>query len=140
MILVTKKTKTLWWSFVFLLLVLIDQLVKCLVRDIFKNDLFAFSLPLPSWMMFAVYAIILFFIIRYCIKSYKIFSSYQWFAWTLILAGAALNIGERIILGYVRDFIFITTGVFNLADGYIIAGVVILLFFGLLKNNANYAK
>lgn len=125
--LMTKNKKTLWWSFVFLLLVLIDQVVKHFVKDIFKNDRFIFSLPLPAWLMFVGYAVILFFIIRYCIKNYKAFTHWQWFAWIAILGGGASNIGERIVLGYVRDFIFIATGVFNLADGYIIAGIIILL-------------
>ena len=55
-----------------------------------------------------------------------------YFAWMLIFAGAASNIGERILLGYVRDFIYITfykwTGVYNAADFYILIGIVILLF------------
>ena len=52
-------------------------------------------------------------------------------AWALVLAGGASNIIERIIMGSVRDFIYIhwrnLTGIYNLADFYIIVGVLVLL-------------
>lgn len=48
-------------------------------------------------------------------------------AWTLVFAGAISNVTERVVLGYVRDFIFIFGGILNLADLYILGGVFILL-------------
>ena len=49
----------------------------------------------------------------------------------LTFAGALSNVVERIVLGSVRDFIYIIfyhwVGVYNLADGYIIAGIILLL-------------
>jgi lipoprotein signal peptidase len=50
------------------------------------------------------------------------------FAWALIVAGAVSNIGERLLLGSVRDYIRLSTGIFNLADGYILMGMFILLW------------
>jgi lipoprotein signal peptidase len=59
----------------------------------------------------------------------------------MIFAGAASNIGERILLGYVRDFIYISlykwTGVYNAADGYIILGIVLLLIKSASVNDKN---
>ncbi len=117
-------------TFVFLFLVFmgIDQLTKIWAARIFKNVNFAFSIPLPVVAMFAIYFIVLAMIFYYVFKHNREFSKITTLAWTLIFAGAICNIVERIILGYVRDWIYITSGIFNLADVYIIAGVVILLF------------
>ncbi len=124
----TKTKKNLWWVLVFLLLIFFDQTAKYFYTGkIFQNNKFVFSLPFPQWLMFSLYAVILFFIIKYCAKNYQDLNKRQWFAWTLIMAGAVSNIGERIALGYVRDFVYIFNGVFNIADGYIITGIIILL-------------
>ena len=127
----------LWGGFLFAALIIIDQLIKHFVSHIFLNNRFAFSLPVPSALMYVIYFAVLAGILIYIVKNYKNFTGWIWFAWILILAGAVSNIGERIILGSVRDFIYITvfnwTGIYNLADGYIIVGIVLLLF-GHTKN------
>lgn len=119
--------KPFFWVFVFLFLIAIDQFIKNLAIKPFKNFNFAFSLPAPQWLMFAFYGATLFFIIKHCVNNFKNFNFSQMSAWFLIVAGAISNIGERIALGYVRDYIYIWTGVFNLADGYIILGITILI-------------
>lgn len=139
-----ERVSFVFWFGLFLVLVGIDQLTKYLafhtsfgsflnalkpaVRKFhYFNHNFAFSLPLPPWLMYILYAAILGLIIWYIAKSFRRLSALAWTAWILILAGALSNIGERMSLGYVRDFIYIMSGIFNLADGYIIAGVAILL-------------
>lgn len=109
-------------------LVVIDQAVKFFITHPFLNQRFAFGLPLPSGLMFLVYGIILFWIVVYCRRHFTKFNRLEILAWTLILAGGISNLGERIVLGFVRDYIYVWTGVFNLADAYIILGVLILLF------------
>lgn len=121
------------WLFamVFLLLVLFEQLVKAGVSRVFHNDKFAFSLPVPAMWMYALYAVILVGLAWYVIKHHRYFGAREWLGLTLIFAGAASNIGERLVLGYVRDYIYLTafswTGIYNLADGYIIAGIFLLI-------------
>jgi lipoprotein signal peptidase len=78
--------------------------------------------------MYGIYAGALILIFWYLAKHFFNFDSIQAWAWILILAGALANIGERIVLGYVRDFIYIFNGIFNFADGYIILGIVLLLW------------
>lgn len=114
-------------TFVFLFLISVDQFTKFFAENIFKNSVFAFSLPLPVWLIYTIYAFVLGAMLVYCLKNYQKFSKQQSLAWVVIFSGAVSNIGERIILGYVRDWIFILNGVLNLADFYILLGILILL-------------
>ena len=133
-------------AFVFLFLILADQLVKNYASNVFKNSNFAFSLPLPVWLMYIIYTAVFIGLVYYCAKNYRAFNFASKLAWTLIFAGAFSNIIERIMLGYVRDFIYLTlykwTGIYNLADGFIILGIVILLFqsSGRSKRNKVYSN
>jgi len=117
----------------FAFLVLADQLSKYFAKRISPNHAFAFSLPLPVGIMYLIYALVLGGIIYYTWKNRENFSAPALLAWTLIFTGAICNVLERLVLGYVRDFIYITfsrwTGVYDLADFYIILGVLILLFW-----------
>lgn len=52
------------------------------------------------------------------------------FSFVLIISGAIGNLIDRIFLGYVRDFLYfrlIDFPVFNLADTFVVVGVMILL-------------
>lgn len=117
------------WTAGFFLLVAIDQFTKRLPELAFLNDRFAFSLPLPVWVMYAIYAAVLGGSVWYVWGRRNVLDGWQKLAWLLVWAGALSNIGERLVLGYVRDWIYILNGVFNLADGYILLGIAILLFF-----------
>ena len=116
-------------SFVFLFVILIatDQASKYLAKDIFQNHNFAFSLPVSAYLMYLVYFIGIASIAAYLFKQHQNLPKANFFAWLVILAGAGSNVGERVVLGYVRDWIYIGNGVFNFADGYIIAGLLILI-------------
>jgi lipoprotein signal peptidase len=125
------------WSFFFLSLIffaaiILDQLVKHLAATQFLNYNFAFSLPIPELLMYGIYILAVSGMLYYVMKNYQSFPFYLGLAWALIFAGAASNIFERIYLGYVRDFIYFSfykwTGIYNLADFYIILGILILLF------------
>ncbi len=127
-----KNARSILGKGVFLLfgLILIDQFSKIFPKTIFLNNNFAFSLPVPVVLMYLIYALVLFFMGRHIWKNFKTFSLKELTAWNLIFAGALSNIGERIVLGYVRDWIYIYNGIFNLADGYIIVGIILLLSLG----------
>jgi signal peptidase II len=131
----SQKNAQLFWLpgvFLFIALILIDQVSKYFAKNIFRNYAFAFSLPVPSSFIYLIYAVVLGGMIYYVLKNNKNFSVFVKIAWTFIFAGALSNISERILLGFVRDFVYISfykwTGIYNLADGYIILGIVIILF------------
>ncbi len=94
---------------------------------IFPNSNFAFSLKFSHLIIYAVYFLLLVFLtvwfIRLENRSKKITLGF-----TLIVVGALSNIFDRIMLGYVRDFIYVFWGnIFNLADLYILAGIIFLI-------------
>lgn len=130
-----KKNAPVFWPtgiFLFIIFILADQFLKYFIGNAFRNSAFAFSLPVPTILIYLIYFVVVLGMVYYVQKNQKDFSVYSKLAWVLIFAGAASNIGERIFLGYVRDFIYISfykwTGVYNVADGYIILGIIILLF------------
>lgn len=128
---IKRNERTSISSFVFCLLALVagDWLIKYFIpkSEFFFNGNFAFSLPLPVWLMYGIYFFVISAIAVYLLKKFSQMDKREKFAWTFILAGAASNVGERLVLGYVRDYIHIFNGVFNLADGYILGGIALLL-------------
>jgi signal peptidase II len=126
-----ERPKYFAFVFSFIALILFDQIAKYFAHNIFRNSNFAFSLPLPAWLMYLIYTAVLAAMVYYISKHNRNFSLAVKIAWTLIFAGAVANITERIVLGYVKDFIYITflkwTGVYNLADFFIIFGVITLV-------------
>lgn len=96
-------------------------------KELFRNYAFAFSWPVPEPLMYAIYSAVMLALVAYVSRYYQKFGTGQAVGWTLIFTGALANIGERLALGYVRDFIYIWHGIFNFADGYIILGVAILM-------------
>jgi lipoprotein signal peptidase len=127
-----------------LLLIAVDQIIKYVVFRVvsssgtivsgfgikpFLNYNFAFSLPLPVVLMYAFYVVAIIVISWYLLTRYKNMDRLTILAWLLIAAGALSNFGERTILGYVKDYIFIFQGIFNLADFYILGAVLFLLIW-----------
>lgn len=119
-------------SFLFFLFTFIDQFTKRFVLKeqsalVFRNENFAFSLELPSFLMYPTYVVLLGLLLNWFVKkeNKKILDK---LGFVLILSGAVSNIGERILNGFVIDFIHIHTGVFNIADFFIILGILFLFF------------
>ncbi len=123
------KDKILY-SFLLFLFVVVDQASKHFFSgglNEFRNYVFAFSLPLPLVLIYIIYIFLLALLVAWFYrKQNKTWQTKLGFI--LILAGAISNIGERIYFGYVRDFIHLFNGVFNLADFIIIAGILFLIF------------
>ncbi len=120
------------WFFYTATLILIDQLSKLAAGHlgwlIFLNDQFAFSLPVPVALMYVIYLVVLIAISIYVYKTWIRFDDLQKTAWVFVYAGGLSNVVERIFLGHVRDFIPILNGTLNLADFFIIFGLLLLLY------------
>ena len=89
-----------------------------------------FAGQIPAWFLIFIGIFVTFIIIYMMIKSTNV--SEKW-ALTMIIAGAASNIFDRIINGYVIDFIYfhykgMYWPAFNFADIYISVGISIFLY------------
>lgn len=125
---------------VFFMLIVLDQITKQRADRIFENHNFAFSLAVPVVLMYGIYSLAIFTMLIYLYRNYHQLLIFEQIAWVLILAGAVSNVGERTIFGFVRDWVYIYTGVFNLADGYIILGILILFFYSLMTKTTEMTK
>ena len=80
------------------------------------------------WLFFVLIPLIVLLIIFFLVK----YKPKHWVARTaaaLILSGAAGNMFDRIVFGYVRDFIYlkaINFAIFNVADMAIVVGAILL--------------
>jgi len=129
--------------FVIVVLLFIDQFTKAVARIIFPetrdalawfqfqltaNEGMAFSLPLPKFfLIFFGIAVAIF--LGWMIWRQK-FSPWEMVSATFIFAGAVGNIIDRIFLRAVTDFIRLGGfPIFNFADIFITAGVVMFVWY-----------
>lgn len=133
-----------FWIVLIIIFILIDQLTKFLAQSfgwlIFLNDQFAFSLPLATWLMYTINVAVIIGIGLYLHKTWQRQNRIQHYAWTLVLAGGLSNLLERLVLGHVRDFIPIANGMLNVADFFIILGLILLLVSSRYQENHSYKK
>ena len=108
-----------------------------IVRNIFyitlvRNTGIAFGLFRNQWVVSVIIPVILLALIAYSIYYYKKskdVSRIYVIAVSLILSGAIGNLIDRMMFGYVIDFIdFRIWPVFNLADSAITIGTLLILF------------
>jgi signal peptidase II len=127
-----------------LIIILLDQLTKILTKNInitilpflklisVKNTGAAFGIFREFSLLIIFVSIIIIILLIYYINKIP---KKDYFAYSLIIGGAIGNLIDRIILGYVRDFISIWIWpVFNIADMAISIGIIIIIF-NELKNN-----
>jgi signal peptidase II len=91
---------------------------------LYKNFNLIFNITLPEWAMYGLIGIILAVLILLLVKNYILKNIFLIFSLSLIIAGAVSNLFDRIIFGYIVDFLsFFNYSVFNLSDVYIVSGV-----------------
>ena len=136
-----------------IVLLVIDQLSKYEIKNILQlgesisiipnvfnltyiqNRGAAFGFMQNKQIIFVIIAIIMFGIGIYCIQQKK-YNKMEKFSISLIVAGACGNALDRIFNGYVTDFIdfrFIWKYIFNIADIYIVVGVIIFIIANIKK-------
>ena len=127
----------------FAILLIIDQVSKILVRPDTHIDLGILSINFVTntgisfglfkgnnLAMIIIYLVVLGLLIYYLLKQKPMHQTWYY----LIITGLIGNLIDRIFRGYVIDFInFKIWPVFNLADVFIVAGVVMIIIM-LIKN------
>ena len=126
-----------------ILLVVLDQVTKYYFqgKNIAVNSFFSFTYLENTGVAFGMFQgynfIWIFVYIAALFIVWKYFRMYK-LAWAIITAGIIGNLIDRLVFGFVRDFIaFDFWAVFNLADTYNTIAVI-LLFYALWKEEKVY--
>lgn len=144
-----------------ILFLLIDQISKILVIKFFdinngieliKNFFYltythntgaAFSILTGQRLLLILVAVIILILIFNYIRKNKVEGKVEKIAFSLIIGGSLGNLIDRIIRGYVIDFLdFKIFGynfpVFNLADTFIVVGVLLMLITTLTRKEVKH--
>ncbi len=94
-----------------------------------RNTHFLFYWNMPAWLVFGCIVLAVVGMVSVWWREYQQQHWFNTILVTVVLVGAASNLFDRLWYGSVVDFISIPWwSVFNLADIYIIAGVLALLY------------
>lgn len=124
---------------IIVLLVLVDQFLKCLIIKYLANIVSPNYGVLFGWINNPM-VILLVLILGFCalvwmVKKLDLSKPLLLFALVLIFSGAISNVFDRILRGYVIDYIYLGLWpTFNLADIYIFSGVVLLIYEIFINN------
>jgi signal peptidase II len=91
--------------------------------EFFANPGIAFGISFPLIPLLITTPLILWFFFR----TQKQTTLWSHIGFALICAGALSNMLDRVLYGYVIDYLRLIISMFNLADVYILVGVIILL-------------
>lgn len=137
--------------FISLFLVFLDFISKLLIVNFLKSDIFLINDFLyftfvtntgTFWglfsninLFFIFLSIFLLILLIYIIIKKTTLDKFNTFFYSLILSGITGNFIDRILRGYVVDFIGIKIlnynfPIFNFADVYIVIGVLLFIFIG----------
>jgi signal peptidase II len=119
-------------------LTLLDQLSKLAIvkyGDFTTNTGIAFSLKIPHLIILIMIPILLLLIVYIAYKELNCSKFITQISVSLLIAGGLGNYMDRLISGFVIDFVSIWKWPsFNLADTYITIGVLlIIIFYGKIK-------
>jgi signal peptidase II len=95
----------------------------------YQNSGFAFSLPLFSFLLWPVLLLALLGLLYLVFKNWQKSRLEVRLGMLLVLSGALSNIGERMVLGFVRDPFQVFMGFWNVADAFILVGVIIWWYY-----------
>lgn len=132
------------------LFVLLDQLSKWLVAEYLKEPIWilpsiglryaentgiAWGIAIPFPILPILNFIMLGLCIYLAIKYLNLRHMLAQIAFSMVVAGAVGNIYDRILRGFVIDFISVWIWpIFNLADAFLVVGTfIILVFYGKIK-------
>lgn len=139
------KLKILYLIIIGLVLIGIDQFFKFVVVNYLPQDGFfvlnnnlgiasfqnpgvAFGLPMPKVIMYIVIFLILYFLLQKFQQELKKMNFIVLFSLMLVISGAISNLIDRVFRGFVIDYIHLfNLSVLNLADLYIIIGIIIMI-------------
>lgn len=104
-----------------------------------KNFGAAFSIMQNSRLLLIITALIILYIIILYLKKNKIDNNIEIVGYSLIIGGLLGNLFDRIIYGYVIDFLDLYIlnfdfAIFNIADSSIVIGIILLLIISIRRS------
>jgi signal peptidase II len=104
------------------------SLKKFFCLELYKNYHLIFNFKIPTIFLYSLISLTLLILLIFLIKEYYAKNTFFIFCLSLIVVGAISNLIDRLLFGYVVDFLsFFDYSIFNLADVYIFAGVGLIL-------------
>lgn len=92
----------------------------------------AFSMFSNSTLFLTIFSVIMLIVFTLAYVFFKINNTLYFISVSMICGGALGNIIDRVMFGYVRDFVkveFFDFAIFNIADSFICIGVILLIFY-----------
>lgn len=143
--------KRLWMYFAGIIVLILDQLFKWFAIDfvtrggffnwkffefgLYKNEGIAFGIKIPQELFYGLVIFIMYFIYEKFKKEIKERNFLIITSLILIGSGAISNIVDRIIRGYVVDYLhFFNISAINLADVVIVIGIGMLMWKEIWQN------
>lgn len=113
---------------------------KFIGLQLYKNYHLIFNLEIMPLLFYFFISLTLLIILALLAKNYLTRNTFLIFSFSLILIGAISNLIDRLLYGYVIDFLsFFDYSIFNLADVYIFVGAGLILI-RLTTNNKRRAS
>jgi len=130
------REKTQVLSIFLILLFVFERVLKNFYfssHKVFYNQRLAFNLYLGQGVFYLFFFLIFSLLIFFLILSFKKGKTLPFFSFGLIIIGALSNFLDRLFYQAVIDYWQIPLTIFNLADIYILIGVILLFFLALWK-------
>ncbi|OGF21545.1 hypothetical protein A2316_04305 [Candidatus Falkowbacteria bacterium RIFOXYB2_FULL_38_15] len=113
---------------------------KFIGLQLFKNYHLIFNLKLNQYLLYLFIFLILSCVLLFLIKNYEEKNYFLVFCFSLITIGAISNLLDRLLYGYVVDFLsFFDYSIFNLADVYIFVGAGLILI-KIFKSDVSFPR
>ena len=146
--------------FITIISILLDQLIKFVISHFFavgdsltiinnffnityvKNNGAAFSILQGNQILLIIITILTIFLINYFLIKSKNITNFEVITYGFLLGGIYGNFIDRILLGYVIDYLDFTIfgynfAIFNLADILIVVSIFLLLIYSFKKDDNN---
>jgi len=131
-----------FWFLLVIVLIALDQISKWLATiyapEIVQHNFgSAFSLGIPLWIV-VIFSFLVLIAIVYLHGNLKNDESvWKHYLWAMIFAGTFGNLIDRLVFGYVVDFIDVGFwSVFNIADVYLSIGAFLFIWFYVIKSKS----
>jgi len=125
-----KNKRVIFYFFFIVFLFFLERCLKFFYLsrgEVFYNKNIAFNIYLEKGVFYFLFSLIFTLLVLCLITSFKKEKSFYIFSFSFILIGALSNFIDRLLYDAIIDYWQIPFTIFNLADFYILLGILMLL-------------